>query len=374
MTRVIKYVVVDYDSMMNSTPGIAKKVKDQIVAMREKGYRVDLISVGAKPSLLAKINRRLPLMPDGIHWDASLVYSADFIYIRRPRCVSREFIRFLKAVRRSPNCKGIVYEIPTYPYDKEDTSGADIFLHFKDFLWRRRLAKFVDRVVDLSGHQRIFGIQTIQIRNGIDLRSLKERKTSLKRDGTVNIAFVASFATWHGADRLLEGLAQYVCSAPMRAVYVHLVGDGPALTELKTQAVKRGIADYVLFYGMRNQAEVNDIYDNCTIAVASLGLHRIGINVASTLKTREYLAKGMPFVYSGEVDVFIDNPVGFCLRVSADDSSVDIEKVIEFHDELYSRHSEEDVISEIRAFAQAHLSIAATMSPVLEYFEEASKK
>ena len=66
------------------------------------------------------------------------------------------------------------------------------------------------------------------------------------------------------------------------------------------------------------------LYDRCHFAIASLGLHRIGIDVASTLKTREYLAKGMPFVYSGEVDVFRDEPAHFCMAVPADETPVDV--------------------------------------------------
>lgn len=126
---------------------------------------------------------------------------------------------------------------------------------------------------------------------------------------------------------------------------------------------------------MLNMDDMDKIYCECTMAFASLGLHRIDSGlVASTLKTREYLAKGIPFIYSGEVDVFQKNPVDFCFRVPADESPIDIQSVIDFHDRLYAGESEEHLISRIRSFAEEHVSWKVTMRPVIDYIKQNAGK
>ena len=112
---------------------------------------------------------------------------------------------------------------------------------------------------------------------------------------------------------------------------------------------------------------MDEVYDRCTLAIASLGLHRIGLSSASTLKTREYLAKGIPFLYSGIIDVFENEPVSFCLPVEADDSPINIPKLIEFHDFIYASSSQEEVISTIRQYAEENVSIEKTLADVVEY-------
>lgn len=112
------------------------------------------------------------------------------------------------------------------------------------------------------------------------------------------------------------------------------------------------------------------IYNKCSMALASLGLHRIGLSIASTLKTREYLAKGIPFVYSGEIDVFREDPVDFCFQVPADESPIDIEKLVAFHDRLYAREPEDDLIARIRSYAESHVGMNAAMKNVIDYIKE----
>ena len=128
----------------------------------------------------------------------------------------------------------------------------------------------------------------------------------------------------------------------------------------------------VTFYGRCDQETMSKVYNRCTIAVASLGLHRIGLRRASTLKTREYLAKGIPFVYSGEIDVIQDDPVDFCFQVPDDDNPIDIAALVEFHDSLY-KNSEEAVIGRVREYAKSHVGMDVAMGTFVSYIKEICK-
>ena len=91
---------------------------------------------------------------------------------------------------------------------------------------------------------------------------------------------------------------------------------------------------------------------------------------SSSLKSREYLAKGIPFATSSKIDVFREHPVDFCLQLAGDDSPINIYKLIEFHDALYEKEAQSQLISRIRSFAEANVSIEGAMKNVIGYLKE----
>ena len=59
--------------------------------------------------------------------------------------------------------------------------------------------------------------------------------------------------------------------------------------------------------------------------------HRSNITDIKTLKNREYAARGIPFMYS-EIDSDFENKP-YILKATADESSIDIQKIISFYDQ-----------------------------------------
>lgn len=169
---------------------------------------------------------------------------------------------------------------------------------------------------------------------------------------------------------MIKGLEAYYEQGGDRAIRLHLAGGGESLPGLRRLTEKCHLNDRVEFCGPLDSKELSCLYDKCTFAIASLGMHRIGIEVASTLKTREYLAKGMPFLYAGEVDVFQRAPLDLCLRAPADDSPIDIKGLIGFHDALYCTRSEQEVIDSIRHYAEMQIGIDAAMRDVIMYIRQ----
>ena len=74
---------------------------------------------------------------------------------------------------------------------------------------------------------------------------------------------------------------------------------------------------------------MDTIFDFCDFGVGSLGRHRVGIDRIKTLKNREYAARGIPFIYSETDSDFDDKP--YVLKVPADDSPIDIYRIINFY-------------------------------------------
>lgn len=365
----LAFVVSDKQYDVEKFPGGVKKIDGQVKAFRDGGIECQLLHVTVNTSLVVKVARRLPFFGDGTDWDDADLNGFDALYMRRPLFVNGTYLRWLKNLKTNNPSLKVLYEIPTYPYDDEMRRPKVRLLLLKDKVNRGKLRRYVDRVVDLSGHEEIFGIPTIQIKNGIDLNDVEERLPTGRSD-VFRMLCVASFEKWHGVDRLLRGIANYYSSGNSRRMVLHLVGDGRALGELRRLSDELSLGDMVYFHGRMKPEEFGPLYDECDLAVASLGLHRIGINLASTLKTREYLAKGVPFVFSGEIDVFRDEPVDFCLQIPADESPVDMLKLLEFCDGLYERETPIDLTKRIRRYAEQHVSMDAAMKPVIEYLKK----
>ena len=364
------FVVVDWPGIQRATPGIARKIKCQMKAFANAGFDVELVGVEGHSTQGEKLLDRLPFYSDYGAWRAALAPGYRALYIRRPSYVSAGMLRALGMYRHECPGAPVVFEVPTWPYDAEDRTWRRLPLHVKDLMHRRRLGDVVDRVADLSCADSILGIPTLPIINGIDFDDMPSRSPSGEATSVINLMFVAAFARWHGADRVLQGMAAYRREGePAGPVHLELIGDGPELASLRRLADDLDVSSMVTFRGMLGIEDIARVYDRRQMGIASLGLHRIGLDRASTLKTREYLAKGLPFVYSGSIDVFEGRDVDFCLRVPADESPLDIEQVVRFYRSLVSNRTERELVERIRKFAELHVSMDAAMETVSRYFQ-----
>ena len=108
-----------------------------------------------------------------------------------------------------------------------------------------------------------------------------------------------------------------------------------------------------------------------SLGIEILGCHRKGVVLSSTLKSREYWAKGLPFITECEFPPEVQKISQYILKVPYDESPIDIEKVIEFHDNLYLRSdkSQEEIIDEIRDFAYRTCDMSVAMKPIIDYIK-----
>ena len=83
------------------------------------------------------------------------------------------------------------------------------------------------------------------------------------------------------------------------------------------------------------------------------------------MKAREYIAKGLPVILGAEDDLFDDCKYG--LTYPNNSSTVSIDKIIEFADELYINRRKIDVACEIRKFAENNADNRVTLRPIIDY-------
>lgn len=353
--------------------GVDRKVLSQVKVFNDAGLDCRFMYCAPADTRFRRGLGSLPGFTDGTDWpDVDNLGSPAYLYIRRPMYSSRELERFLERFKKKNPASVVVIEIPTYPYDDEFQGIENSFALMKDRKYRNRWHKYVDYVADLSGEDEIFGIPTLPIINGIDLSTIQPRTPSASKDDTIDIVFSAFFGPWHGCDLLLRGLAEYNRTDGARKVVLHLAGGGNMISEIESQISDLNLNDHVVMHGALNQKQLDDLFNTCRFAVSSLALHRIsGTDYkASSLKTREYLAKGIPFVYAGKVDVFESNPVDFCLQLPPEEKATDFRAVVDFYDKIYSTYSEEDLIGRIRQYAENTVSMDAAMEDVVKVLKD----
>jgi len=285
----------------------------------------------------------------------------DYLYIRYQRSTPM-FIRMLRALRRQTPGRPVLVEIPTYPYEAEQVSHRDRVLGLVDRVTRGGMKGSVDRIVTFSDREEIFGIPTIRTRNGVDLTAMQPMGAA-PDEGVLRLVAVANLGLRHAYDRVIAGLAVY--DGP-RPVSFEIIGSGSAEAGLRAQVERLGLERRVTFAGPLNGAALDDRLRGAHLGIAALGMHRIDTST-SDLKSREYCARGLPFVTSNP-DADFAGDFAFAFKAPADDSPIDIAALIAFHDRLRDRHP--DFPARMRAHAEAQLGWEAKMRPVVAAIRE----
>lgn len=149
----------------------------------------------------------------------------------------------------------------------------------------------------------------IVIGNGVDLDAFTTLPSpSNDRPRAVYIGFPDQ--PWQGVDKLLR-LAEL-----LPEVDFEIVGFG-------REALPAEPPTNVRARGLLERREYEAVFAGCDIGIGPLALHRKGLEEAATLKTREYLAYGMPVLIAQRDPDFPDDDRWFFLRIPNTEGNVE---------------------------------------------------
>lgn len=366
--------ITTWDFKDEISTGITNKIKAQIKAFEKNGFQVDYTYIygndavfckNGEEIVLGKVGKLRKLAANFYLWRRMKQENYKYVYSRYA-LADYFYIKLLGLFSKRNST--VIVEMPTFPYDKEQAPGIIWWgLYTIDKIFRVKLKKVVNYIATYYKNEEIFGLPTIMMYNGIDFEKTKVRNPQ-NETKQIRLLAVAALSRWHGYDRLLEGLGEYYKQPRDREVVFHIVGDGPVRKEYEKIVEKHHISKYVVFHGMKYKEELDAFYDICDIGVENLGFHRSGILLSSTLKSREYGAKGLPFVTSCKVDVFEE--VDFVLNLEPCEDAIDIEKIIRFYDEMYTYNDKHEMAVRIRDIARKRCDIVSTILPVVEKFRQ----
>ena len=340
--------------------GVTKKILQQIEALTELGYDVAYTAIRENSYLIVHGDQEEKL---GDLSNSSILYNlqilkllkkyitlkndVDIVYIRKLFC-NPIFLSLLRKMKK----KGIkiIEEIPTYPYDEECKQSSSKALHaiFKvDKLCRHKEKKYIHHYVTYSEDQEIFGLPAVPILNGINVKMIHPIQFNTQSQ-EINILCLAALEYWQGYDRLIRSLAEYKKNAAPVPIFLHIVGDGTKMEEWRQLAMNLDLEDCVFFHGFLDSDKLDNIFNKCQLGCAPLGASRKGLKKISSLKVKEYIARGLPFIYSTP-EAYLDD-FKYALKVNDDENLIDLSKVVHFYRNISSSYN----LEEMQKFALDH--------------------
>lgn len=339
--KTVLYIAIFEKNAINQD-GVIKKIKSQIKAFEENEYNVSYIFKDEKKIYLSHNQCIIPLL------DTSFSFFKDSLktYNKIRKIISKQELDFDIAFIRDqgPNIcllfmlrkmkkRGIIsyMELPTYPTKGERRRGIkNKVRNLHDDIMNSLLHHYLNYIVTYSLNDTIYNIPCINIVNGIDLNKISLINKSEKKDDSINFTTVSTCCYWHGIDRMLVSLENYILSNDCSNVFFNIVGDGPELKSLIKRVEESNVlGDYVYFHGFKTSDDLDKIYNDTDIAVGSLGRHRSNIHTIRPLKNVEYAAKGLPMIYSESDPGF--NDYEFVYRIPSNDEPFEIGEIIKWY-------------------------------------------
>ena len=212
-----------------------------------------------------------------------------------------------------------------------------------------KIVGMTDEIVSMEIRRSAFSGKSRTIANGIDVSRIKHTGFKPFDGKSLTFAFVASHwnTLWHGGDRLLKSLGAY--RGPVK-FKLKIAGDAGDLS--KTASLS-GVD--IQTYGRLEGSALDEFMGDANIAVSTLGLFRKNMNQACSLKTREYTARGIPFImaYDDPDLKGISESESFFLNFPNDESIPDADKIISFAESMALRNTQ--ISSFMRDYALAHM-------------------
>ncbi len=168
-------------------------------------------------------------------------------------------------------------------------------------------------------------------------------------DQTIHAMMVSGvFWNWQGLDRVLLGM---LASRPV-PLQLHLVGEVRLARDLELiAACNRQRPGSVVCHGSLDAAGIDALAVDMHVAISTLALHRKAMTQACPIKSREYAARGIPFLYAYDDPDLPDGLPG-TFRMVSNESPVNPETIIELATQRAGS------AGELRAFAMAKLDYA----------------
>ncbi len=325
--------------------------------------QVRVPSAERSSGVISKIRREY--QANLVFWDIiSALKARDIIYLRIPYPSPH-----LSWILRQPRACKIVIEYQTIEPLEYQLKGKYWYLLI-DFLFGNAIRKYTDAIVGVTDEITQYEVLRsgdpekphTTIGNGFDVASAPVRRPPDYDGGDLHLLCVANVSRWHGLDRLFRGLATY---NETPKVILHIAGDGAELPHLQQLTDELGISDRVVFHGFITGEALDALFDQCHLAVGSLGNHRKGLTQTSELKGREYCARGIPYITAcGDPDFPADFP--YILHLPPDESPIKIDQVLAFAKEVCA---DPDHPQRMRRYAEEHLDWSVKMKKLKGFLE-----
>ncbi len=176
---------------------------------------------------------------------------------------------------------------------------------------------------------------------------------------------------WTGAERILHSMRNY---SGTRKICLYLVGKFQrTVFELIQQF---NLTSSVIHYNFLKGEELTAIAGKCHIGIGPMALYKKRLNQACALKTREYLARGMPVLLAyHEMDVSRNESFReFVFQLENNDTLVDLQEIMNWYDSIEGKSNLSLMISDAASKAFSYEKKAWQLADFLKQHAKGIKK
>jgi hypothetical protein len=233
-----------------------------------------------------------------------------------------------------------------------------------DKLFRKQLKRYINYIITYCEQDAIFGVPCIKLRNGVNVNGIPIIPKKESENKTLQLLAMANISIWHGFERLIYGLDAYV-KDKRNTIHVHLtiIGTGKHLPQLKKIVDSLSLNSHITFKDFLTGQHLTDEINKADVGISTLGMHLKNVTQDSSFKSREYCARGLPFILSCDDKDFPPH-LPFINYHPNTHEPIDITKIISFYNTLKQQYP--DYIHMMRDYAEKQLTWEVKLKPIIE--------
>ncbi|SDM31307.1 glycosyltransferase [Paenibacillus jilunlii] len=268
-------------------------------------------------------------------------YDFKLFYFRRLGLDITGWSLIFKKIKKN-NSREILYEIPTYPFDKVNRIKSIIATFAENFYFQRFIYKYIDRIPVVVQNDCVLDHKMVEFNNAIDISSIKHLYAEPKKIGKeFNVMALAHVNYWHGYDRALRSLAAYKGE---KEIYLYIISnETKELNNLRKLSSDLNIEKNVIFKKYRDVEDIQSEVRNYHVALGGLGYYRRNAKYDTSIKNKEYCAFGLPFVIANP-DKSFPKDFKYQYKVLEDENIFDFNNVINWFKEISAEDYKKEMI------------------------------
>lgn len=235
---------------------------------------------------------------------------------------------------------------------------------YNEKIWGVYFAKKIKTIVavtdEIGIYQKNKGCKNVIVcSNGINVSQFPIRKIPVLEE-EIRLLFLkgtAGVSAWNGLDRITNSLQQYYLNNPNPSDKIKLLIGGHIIDNEVPES------EYIEQLGYLNKESIDKLANQVHLGVSTMALYKKNLEEAAVLKTREYIARGIPFIYAAKDPDLNEVASDFYLKFSNDETLLDMKKVIEFVKKI---NSDPLHPQKMREYAEKHLDYKAKMKKLKE--------
>lgn len=352
--------LIDQNVEEGKTSGIITKVKGQISQWKDHGVEVELLSLYEFRLYDCNLNliddsKQFIIKKHGRYYTLIRMFLSTlklFLFLRGTRKYNliytrqRPWMPLLSAILKKHKT---IIEINTFDESEYKVISNLMYKvnHYTRGWFYPHAIGFVGVTKELAaGYKEEFNKLSVAICNGI---FVDDYEVNYPKNDKPKVCFIgAPGFKWHGLEKF-----ELIAKSNLDFDF-HIIGiDGEN-------------SDNLFYHGYMKLDKAKELVGNCDVGVSTLSLYINNLNESSPLKSRQYMAQGIPMVYGYE-DIDLKGNEEFHLKIPNTENNVEqnLENIRNF---IVKAHGNESMRKSVRAQAENVLDTKVKEGKRIDFF------